>query len=110
MLELGDWLRANSAAIQGTRGGPWKFSTWGGSTHRGTLAFLHVLTWKGETLRLPSIPNRRVVSARVLSGDALSFKPSATEVEIMVPKALRRPTDTIIELTMDQSLDNLKPL
>lgn len=110
LLEIGQWLKLNGAGIYATRGGPWKIADWGGSTRRGNTAWLHIWQWKNETLRLPSIPNRKVQSARRLNGAAVECKQNLDSLTINVPKAQQDPVDTIIELTFDQSLDGLLAL
>lgn len=110
LFEIGDWLKQNGRSIYATRGGPWKFGEWGGSTRRGTTVYLHVIRWPGETLRLPTIPDRRVKSARLLAGETISFEQSEDAIEIKVPKSLQRPMDTIVELTLDKTVDGMKPL
>jgi alpha-L-fucosidase len=107
LLELGAWLRQTGDAIYGTRGGPWKFTTWGGSTRRGKTVYLHVLNWRNETLRLPAIPGRRVLAAKLLHGAPVAFQQTAGVLGVTVPAAMRQPTDTIIELTLDQPAEGL---
>jgi hypothetical protein len=106
-LEVGDWLRRNGEAIYATRGGPWTFCDWGGSTRRGPDAYLHVLQWPGETLRLPAIAGRKLTAAEILGGHAVAFAGTGGLLEIAVPRALQDPLDTIVKLTFDRSLDGL---
>jgi alpha-L-fucosidase len=107
LLEVGDWLKQNGTAIFGTRGGPWKIADWGGSSRRGTNAWLHVWKWSGETLRLPAIPGRTVKAARLLNGTAVEFQQDEKAVSVTVPKPQQDPANTIVELTFDQSLDGV---
>lgn len=104
LIEVGVWLKENGVAIYGTRGGPWKFGAWGGSTRRGDKAWLHVTQWPTENLCLPVVPNRKVKAARLLNGDVVSFQESGQQITISIPKARQDPLLTIIELTFDQSL------
>ena len=107
LLEVGEWLKDNGRAIYGTRGGPWTFADWGGSTRRGASCFLHVLKWPGETLRLPAIPGRTVLSSKLLDGRAVAFAQRGGVLEVTVPAADRVEPVTLIELTMDQPVDGL---
>lgn len=110
LLEVGDWLRQNGTAFYGTRGGPWRVSNWGGSTHRGHRCYLHVTRWNGNTLRLPSLPGRKVLAARLLNGKAVEFVEAGGRLTVTVPEELRDAADTIVELTMDGSVDGMKAL
>jgi alpha-L-fucosidase len=107
LIEIGDWLARNGQAVYGTRGGPWKFSDWGGSVRKGKTVYLHALKLDNDTLRLPAIPNRKVVSARLLGGDPIPCRQENGAVRISVPKEKQTAPDTIVELTMDQSVDGL---
>lgn len=110
LFEVGGWLEKNGRSIYSTRGGPWKFAAWGGSTRRGATAYLHVLEWPGETLRLPALPQRQARSARLLGGAEIPFRQAGGTLEITVPKTSRDPLDTIIEIIFDQPLDGLKAI
>lgn len=107
LLEVGRWLKENGASIYGTRGGPWKQGPWGGSTRRGTTAWLHVTQWHSDSLRLPVIPGRKAVFARLFNGPEIPCNQSAESVSVTVSAEQRQPLDTIVELTFDQSLDGL---
>jgi alpha-L-fucosidase len=110
LREVGAWLKTNGVAIYNTRGGPWKTARWGGSTRRGDKAWLHVIGWPVETLRLPAVPGRIVKSARRLNGDPVAFAQTGDALIVTVPKAQQDPTDTIIEFTFDKSVDGLPAL
>ncbi len=105
LLEVGAWLKENGHAIYGTRGGPWKPTESFGSVRKESMIYLHVFDWKSETLQLPAIPQRRLMSARLLSGNDIPFTQDNEEIAITVIKTQQVAPDTIIELTMDQSVD-----
>ena len=107
LIEVGDWLARSGQAVYGTRGGPWKLSDWGGSVRNGKTIYLHVLKWPDNTLRLPAIPGRNVVAACLLGSGMIPFKQDNGVVFVTVPKDRQAAPDTIIELTMDQSVDGL---
>ena len=100
LLEVGEWLKDNGRAIYGTRGGPWKWAEWGGSTRRDKTVWLHVVN--ADTLRLPALPGRTVVSAKLLTGTKVEWKQTGSMLTVTVPKAT---PVTIVELTFDKSVD-----
>jgi alpha-L-fucosidase len=110
LLEVGAWLKENGRAIYGTRGGPWKFSAWGGSTRRGEKAWLQVVAWNGDTLRLPALAGRAVVSAQLLSGEKVDVRQAGSTLTVTLPKARQVVPVTIVELTFDKSVDDLPAL
>ncbi len=107
LFEIGDWLKENGRAIYATRGGPWKTAAWGGSTRNGKKVYLHILERPGETLRLPALPERRVQSATLLNGKAVSFSQNNGILSITLPEAKPGSVDTIVELVLDKSADGL---
>ena len=109
LLEFGAWLKHNGTAIYGTRGGPWKPNTWGGSVHRGDTIYLHITDLPGEILELPLLPGRTVLSARLLHGDPVTFTVTAAGLRFILPQALRS-ADTIVEIKVDQPVDALGPV
>jgi len=101
LLKIGAWLKANGESIYATRGGPFEPGLWGASTRRGNKVFVHVLSWPGDSLRLPPV-DHPVKSARRLHGGEVQWRVAANGIEISVPEGERDPLDTIIELTLAQ--------
>jgi len=108
LFEIGDWLQANGASIYGTRGGPWKPAGWGGSTHNGKTAYIHLFNHPGGDLVLPAIAGRSVVSAKLLvGGERVNFKQSPQRISITIPSQAVVNGDLVIALTMNDTLDGL---
>ena len=108
LFEIGDWLKENGKSIYGTRGGPWKPASWGGSTHHDRLVYIHLFNLPAGALKLPSIPNRRVVSAKMLkSGKPVSFSQTADLLSLIIPGTVSIIGDLVVSLTMNESMDGL---
>lgn len=106
--EIGDWLKENGESIYGTRGGPWKPAPWGGSTRKGSTAYVHLFQHPAGALALPAIPGRQVISARLLKdGTPVDFKQSAQQLVITVPPQMVIKGDLVIALAMNDSLAGL---
>jgi alpha-L-fucosidase len=101
LLKIGAWLKANGDSIYSTRGGPFQSGEWGTSTHRDNKAFLHILSWPSETLRLAPV-KQTFSSARLLNGADIQWKQTDGGLEISIPAARRDPLDTIVELTVER--------
>jgi len=101
---MGEWLKKYGEAIYGTRGGPYKNGSWGGSCHKGNKLFLHVYKWpeKGP-LAFEPLPYK-VLSARTLTGAPATFTQSDSEFSIEVAANDRDTPVTVVELTLDQSI------
>lgn len=107
---LGQWLQHNGESIYGTRGGPFKPTTWYGSTCRDNYVYVHVLkTDTNGGLRLPPL-KRKVVQSRLLAGGQLHVTQSKLGIELQIGKAEIQTPDTIAVLELDGSADKLSPV
>ena len=102
---MGEWLKKYGAAVYGTRGGPIRNGSWGGSCHKGNKLFLHVYGWPKEGLAFDPISNK-VLSARTLTGAPATFKQGATEFSVDVAQSDRDNPVTVIELTMEHPVES----
>jgi alpha-L-fucosidase len=126
--EIGQWMSRYGESIYGTRGGPflaphglrggWRtregFSLrtgrwWGGSTHRENVAYLHILRWPDDALRLPDI-QRKIIDWSLLTGGEADVRREDDEWLVTVPPEHRDPLDTIVKLEFDGSLDGIEPV
>jgi len=98
---MGAWLRKYGEAIYGTRGGPFRNGTWGGTCYKGNKIYLHVSEWPAEGLGFDLLPNK-VLAAKTLSGAAVTFKQDADEFTVDVAGKDRDKPVTVIELTLDK--------
>jgi len=104
--EIGAWLKQNGASIHGTRGGPYKPTTYLASTRHGSTVYLHLLRWDEDRFVLPPLPHR-VIGHAVLTGGTAVVTQTAAGIEVTVPPADRQPIDTVVRLDLDGSVDNL---
>jgi alpha-L-fucosidase len=108
--EIGQWLQRYGASIYGTRGGPFQSAFWGGTTRREDTIYVHVLKWPGESVQLPPIPARKIVSHSVLTGGTAVVSQTEQGMEISVPSDQRCELDTIIALKLDGPATDLKTI
>jgi hypothetical protein len=87
----------------GTRGGPYRNGSWGGSCHKGDKLFLHVYEWQPRGLAFDALPCQ-VKSARTLTGAPVEFAQRDNEFTVQVATADRDTPVTVIELTLDQAV------
>jgi len=102
---MGAWLKKYGEAVYGTRGGPYRNGTWGGTCHKGSKLYLHVSEWPVEGLGFDPLPNK-VLAARTLSGAPVTFKQSADELAVEVAQKDRDKPVTVIELTLDKPVES----
>jgi alpha-L-fucosidase len=111
LKEMGDWLKRYGESIYGTRGGPFKPTSWLASTHKGNAIYVHILAWPGDTITLPPI-SRNIISSLLLTGGSSTVTVKRTEksIDILVPKAGRHELDTIIKLQLDGPAGDITPI
>lgn len=109
LRQIGQWLATYGPSIYATRGGPFKPSRHLASTHKADTIYLHVLDFPTPSLTLPPI-NKKILSARLLTGPAIPFTQNAAAITLTVPKELRHPIDTVLELKLDGPASDIPPL
>ena len=72
------------------------------------MAYIHLFQRPAGDLILPTIPGRKVVSARMLaSGEPVKFQQTATQLTLSIPGKDGIEGDLVAVLTMSDSLDVL---
>ena len=104
--EMGDWLKVNGRAVYGTRGGPYYPNTWGGSTRRGRTVYVFLLPEAPEVVHLPPC-GAKVVGSRLVAGGSASVTQDGGGIEVSVPRSVRDPLTTVVELTMDREVTGM---
>ena len=65
--------------------------------------------WDGDRVALPGLP-ARVRRAKALTGGPAEFQQQGDQLTVRVPPASQQEMDTIIQLDLDQSAMNLRPV
>ena len=101
LKEMGDWLKVNGETIYGTKGGPLSAREWGVATQKDNKIWLHILNWQDETLTIPKLIGKKVVSAKLFSDKSkLKFVENDFGLSVSIPKDKRDDVDTIVELEL----------
>jgi alpha-L-fucosidase len=118
LRQMGAFLKQYGESIYATRGGPFvapdetkrpagaqgfalaEGNWWGGSTHKGSTIYLHILRWPTDTVSLPAMP-RKIVRQSLLGGGSATVTQSEMGIRVNVPRAHRHAIDTIVKLELD---------
>ena len=104
---IAPWIKANGAAIYGTRGGPWINGAWGGATYQGNRVYLHLFEPTDAGIALNRLP-QHVIAATTMDDVAIPFQQGAESIQITVPAELRDPHVTIVQLTLDAAVEGVQ--
>ena len=103
LTQVGAWLKTNGAAIYGTTQAPVGNQAWGQLTRKGNTLYAIVYNW--PTNGVLHVPVKGAVgSASILGGGSLSFKTSATGVDITVPTTMPTSPATVIQINFSGSM------
>ena len=105
--QIGEWMKKYGESIYGTRGGPFKNGTWGGSTRNKNIIYLHIMRWDGEELHLPAL-NAKIIKAQALTGGKVHVNQSVDGINISMSWKQHNNFDTIIKLKMNQPVDKIE--
>ena len=92
---MGKWLRANGESIYGTRGGPLPPQSWGVTTQKPDVVYLHVLSETDSVIALPRL-DRDIKTATLLNGTPVKF--AKTELGTIVQLREKDAVDTVVVL------------
>jgi alpha-L-fucosidase len=95
---VGAWMAANGESIYGTRGGPITPRSWGVTTQKGNIIYVHILDWQEPVLPLPRI-EKRIESASMLgTGDKVGVVKADYGTLLKLPSSAHDPIDNIVVL------------
>ena len=106
---IGDWLGKYGESIYGTRGGPFRNGTWGGSTRKGNVIYVHVARRMNGGLRLPPL-DARITGSSVLTGGTAVVSQTAEGITLRAPDPAQNEFETIIKLDLDRPAGDLPVL
>jgi alpha-L-fucosidase len=109
LKEMGAWLGKYGQSIYGTRGGPFKPTSWLASTRQGNTIYVHVLAWRGEVVTLPPMAGK-IVKSELLTGGRVEVKQTEQGITILVPPQDRQEIDTIVKLELDRPAMSMEPI
>ena len=104
LAQVGDWLASYGESIYGTRGGPYKPASWGGSTHRNNHIYIHITDWVDDTVIIPPL-KQRILKGRVLTCGNADIEQKDGAVYVSVPEAERQAADTIVVLETERPVN-----
>ena len=99
LAAMGAWLRENNESVYGTRGGPIAPQSWGCTTHKDNMVYVHVLSAEDQAVALPDF-GKKIKKAELLSGGKVEYEQSDKGTVIVLPETGRNEYDTVIRLTV----------
>ncbi|MBV7532495.1 alpha-L-fucosidase [Chitinophaga sp. sic0106] len=107
LQEIGDWLKVNGQAVYNTLGGPYEPTANYATTRKGNSIYLYVLKTDTAQLTLKSIPDVKIVRARLLNGNAVTITEKDQLLTVQLPANKRGQLEYIIELETTTNTEKL---
>jgi alpha-L-fucosidase len=100
LKEIGDFLSKHGESIYNTRGGVWD-SKWGGTTFTDKAIYVHILRAPADGKIILPASWKKVVSAKYMNNNQkVSYKQTASEVELNGISGAVGETDIIVKITL----------
>ncbi|MCE5250425.1 alpha-L-fucosidase [bacterium] len=99
LAEMGKWLRSNGESVYGTRGGPLAPQSWGATTNKSGVIYIHVLTDTDPVIAVPDLGGT-VKTAKLMNGAGVEFSATRFGTIFKIPQTGKDPYDTVIAVTL----------
>ena len=107
---IGEWLDKNGESIYETKGGPYMPNKWFVSTYKNNKIYLHILNWFGNTLKLPPLTGKKIISGSILNGENVKITHTNRNLIINLPTEKRKKVDTIVVLELNNPASEIQPI
>lgn len=98
LKEMGKWMESFGESIYGTRRGPIPPRTWGATTSKGNMVYLHILDLEGNALVVPSLEKEIDSIVYFSDGSSVDYETTDLGIIIHVPENKLHPIDTILKV------------
>lgn len=98
LQEMGMWMEKYGETIYGTRGGPVSPRSWGVTTQKGNIVYLHILNPEDPNLLIPDFGAKVKKVTSFANNQKLKFKQDAFGIAITIPQEIIDETDTVIAI------------
>ncbi len=98
LMVMAEWLEKYGETIYGTRKGPVEPKSWGVTTSKDNLVYLHLLDWNEEILTIPQ-PGKELQSVHLFGTDtSINFQETGESIQLSIPAEVIKPLETIFVL------------
>jgi len=108
LVEMGSWLEINGESIYGTNAGPFKPTDWMVSTQKDKRIYVHLFTLPESQLVLPALNKTKILTAKLLDGNELTFKQTKENVSINLPEEKVDTINTVVVLELNKEAASLE--
>ena len=95
LSEMGKWLSKNGESVYGTRRGPIPPQSWGVTTRKKGVIYLHVLSDSDNVIAVPDL-GKKVSSITLLDGTVVEYENTKFGMIIKIPENKRDEYDTVM--------------
>jgi alpha-L-fucosidase len=106
LKEIGVWTSKNSAAIYGTKGGPYKPDSLFSATRKGNKIFLHLYSNNNGKIEIPSVAGSKVTKAYFMEKGNVRYSEDGGRISLSWDGTMPNTACSVIVLEMDNSIED----
>jgi alpha-L-fucosidase len=102
LRQVGAWLNQHGQSVYGTRGGPVPPRSWGATTQKGNIVYVHLFDWEEGQMALPALGGKvRAVKALKTGKPVLHKSLEGGGLLVDLPAAARDPLSTVLAVELE---------
>ena len=108
LKEMGQWLGKCGETIYATRGGPFKPGSWGASTYKDDVIYLHLMNADKKPIILPTI-DKKILASKLLTGEKVTAIQYEKGIAFNLPDSCCQEIDNIVKILLDGPASEIVP-
>ena len=100
LMAIGKWMETYGESLYGTRMGPVAPASWGATTKKGNIIYMHILEHEGGEIEIPGFQPRLRSALFFDDLTEVKVRKRGDGIAVIVPPEKLKPVDTIIRMEL----------